>query len=394
MPRSLFLLALCNAYMYVSSSLLITISALIGYTLAEDKLFATLPTALQFLAVMCTTIPASLLMEKIGRKPAFILSSLLGISGAALALWSISVGSFPGYCGASFLFGTFTAFGNYYRFTAAEIVPAERRGQAISFVMLGGLVAALIGPNLAHWSNDLIAGTEFAGAFAVLIGVYVLSMLTISFADLPAPVKHQNLQPGRPILEIARQPTFIVAVLCAMLGYATMNLVMTSTPLAMNATRHGISDISIVIQWHVIAMFLPSFFTGHLIRHLGILAVLSAGVVFGIVCTTISLLGDSVIHFTLALVALGLCWNFLYIGGTTLLTETYTEAEKSRAQAANDFLVFTTVTITALSAGAVHFQFGWRVVNLSVLPFLAIIAVAIVVLAGQRRRAAGAVVSH
>ncbi|MBX2825191.1 MAG: MFS transporter [Gammaproteobacteria bacterium] len=368
MPISVYMLALCNAYMFICSSLLITLSALIGFQLAPVKTLATLPMALQFLAIMLVSFPASMLMGRIGRKYGFILASLIGITGALIATWSIFNSNFWAFCLATFCFGSFNAFGNFYRFTAAELVTSEKRSTAISYVMAGGVIAAFIGPNLATISHNLIPDYQFAGAFAVLIGVYLLSLVTISLAKLPPAAPASSRRGGRPLWEIATQPVFIVAVICEMLGYGTMNLVMTSTPLAMQVMEHGIANTAFVIQWHVVSMFLPSFFTGHLIKRFGIVSVLGTGALLGLLCVGVNLMGTTVAHFTTGLVLLGVCWNFLFVGGTTLLTEAYRPEEKNRAQGFNDFLVFSTVTITALCAGGMHHLFGWRVVNFSVIP--------------------------
>lgn len=392
MPISVYLLALCNAYMFTCASLLITISALIGFQLAPDKTLSTLPMALQFFAVMVTSIPASLLMGRIGRKASFILASLIGVLGALIATWSIFNQNFWTFCIATFCFGSFSAFGNYYRFTAAEVVDGKHKTLAISYVMAGGVIAAFIGPNLANLSQHLIPDYQFAGGFAVLIGVYLLSLITISLTKLPpAPPRDSAKNTGRPLRLIMAQPAFVVAVICEMLGYGTMNLVMTSTPLAMNAVNHTVADTAFVIQWHVVAMFLPSFFTGHLINRFGMVSVLATGALLGLACVAINLTGTTVTHFTLGLVVLGICWNFLFVGGTTLLTETYQPEEKSKTQAANDFLVFTTVTITALCAGGMHYLFGWKSVNISVIPLLIICLAGITWLAVVQRTSPRAV---
>lgn len=377
LPKTIYLLSLCNAYLYVCASLLITISALIGYELAPDKRLSTLPLALQFFSIMCGSVPASLIMGKIGRKSGFLIGGAIGVLGSVIALWSVFNGVFIGYCMATICFGLFAAFGNYYRFTAAEVVPASRKATAISMVMAGGVIAAFIGPNLANWSSGFFISSQFAGPFAVLIGVYLLSMMTIAFAELPVPVKTDEAYSGRNLKQILTQPIFIVAVLCQMLGYGTMNLVMTATPLAMHDHAYGLGATAFVIQWHVVAMFAPSFFTGHLIQRLGISTVLGAGVLLGFCCVAINLLGDSMTHFTASLILLGISWNFLFIGGTSLLTDAYQPSEKSRTQAANDLIVFSTVTITALAAGGMHHLFGYRIVNLSVIPMLLLTGMAV-----------------
>ena len=391
LPRAIWLLSFCNACLYTSSSLLITVSALIGFALAPDPRLATLPLALQFLSIMIASVPASLLMGRVGRKRGFLFGGAVGVLGAAIALVAVLGDHFAGYCVATVCFGVVTAFGHYYRFTAAEVVAESTRSRAIAMVMAGGLLAAFVGPNLASWSGGMFEGHAFAGPFAVLIGVYLLSMVTIAFADLPPPPTREAQRGGRPLALIVRQPLFLVALACQMLGYGTMNLVMTSTPLALQSQGvqidgSGLAATAFVIQWHVVAMFLPSFFTGHLIARLGIVVVLAAGVVLGFACVAVNLLGETLAHFVAALAFLGVSWNFLFVGGTTLLTETCTAAEKSRTQALNDFLVFSMVSVTALSAGGIHHVFGWRAVNLGVTPLLGAIALAVLWLTIERRR--------
>lgn len=384
LPLTVYLLSLCNAYLYIGQSLLITVTALIGMQLAPDKQLSTLPLALQFFSIMCFSVPASLIMGRIGRKNGFILAGCIGAFGASLALWSVLNEFFVGYCAATVCFGMFSAFANYYRFTAAEVATPATKNIAISLVMAGGVIAAFIGPNLANWSSGMFNGHPFAGPFAVLIVVFLIGILTITFAKLPRNTDAQKSSGGRPLSVIARQPRFIVAVACQALGYATMNLVMTATPLAMQMNTYDMSETAFVIQWHIVAMFGPSFFTGKLINRFGINAVLMTGAVAGFACVLLNLHGQTMPHFVAALVLLGISWNFLFVGGTTLLTDTYEPTEKARAQAANDFIVFSTVTLTALSAGALYHHFGWRVINLSVLPFLTIASLAICWLWVQR----------
>ena len=387
LPRTVWLLSLGNAWLFVSNSLLVTVSALIGFELAPDKRLATLPLALQFLAVTCGSVPASLLMGRFGRKAGFVLAGLVGLAGAGFALGALFGGGFAPYCAATVCFGLFAAFGNYYRFTAAEVVGPDARARAISLVMAGGVIAAFLGPNLANWGDALFPARAYAGAFAVLIAVYLASIATVAFADLPpgAPRGPAGGH-GRPLAEIALQPVFLVALACQTLGYGTMNLVMTSTPLELAAQAHGLGATAFVIQWHVVAMFAPSFATGHLIARLGIVPVLGAGVALALAAVAVNLAGQSLAHVTLALVALGVGWNFLFVGGTTLLTSAYRPEERPRAQACNDFVVFATVTVTALGAGALHFALGWRAVNLATLPLLAVAALAVAHLAFRQGR--------
>ena len=389
MPLTIYLLSLCNAYLFVGGSMLITVSALIGFEIAPDKRLTTLPLALQFFAMMCTSLPASFIMGKFGRKVGFLLAGSIGMAGAAVAIWSILNANFYGYCVATICFGIFGGFGNYYRFTAAEVVSTSIKSKAISLVMAGGVLAAFIGPNLASWSSGMFSSHKFAGPFVILMGVYLLSMCTIAFADLPVKQANQltrNEKSARPLTELIFRPIFIVAVMCQMLGYGAMNFVMSSTPLAMEAHNHNMAETAFVIQWHVVAMFAPSFVTGHLIKKFGIVTVLLLGTLLGFISIATNLLAPiSVTNFVFALVTLGVSWNFLFVGGTTLLTDAYEPAEKARAQGVNDLAVFSFVTLTALTTGAVHHLWGWQTVNLLALPMLLVTLFAIIWLWYSRR---------
>ncbi len=385
LPRTVWLLSLANGWLFVGNSLLITVSALIGFDLATDKRLATLPLGLQFLSIMCSTVPASLLMGRFGRKPGFLLAGVIGISGSALALAAIFLQRFELYCMATVCFGIVAAFGNYYRFTAAEVVEVAVRPRAISMVMAGGVLAAFIGPNLANWSSGLFAARSMAGPFAALMLVYLASMATIVLTDLPVPAERNVVNTRRTLADIARQPLFIIAVTCQMLGYGTMNLIMTSTPLAMHAHHFDLGATALVIQWHVVAMFAPSFVTGRLIERFGIVYVLTTGVALGILTVGINLAGTSLVHFVASLIALGVSWNFLFVGGTSLLTSCYEPEERAPTQALNDLMVFSTVAVTALGAGTLHYLFGWKAVNLGVIPLLIVTALAVFWLSARGR---------
>ena len=374
--RNVPLLAVAQSLMMSANSLIVTSAALVGASLAEDKSLATLPLAALFIAIMLTSIPASLLMDRVGRKPAFIMITSVGMSAGMLATWAIISHSFWLFVTATMLVGIFNGFGNYYRFAAADAVDSQLKSRAISWVMVGGVIAAFVGPNLANHTRTLIDGALFAGSYAALILVYLLSLLTVSALHLPHRFKNMQEHDSaaqRPLSEIARQPNFIVAIICAMLGYGIMSLVMTATPLAMQHHHHHFDSTVFVIQWHVLAMFAPSFFTGELIRRFGVRVIMSIGVLLGLVCVTLNLAGTTLSHFWLALMALGVSWNFLFIGGTTLLTETYTQTERAKVQATNDFIVFTTVALASLSAGYLQQRLGWQAVNWGVVPLLLVI---------------------
>ena len=369
-----------------SNTLIIATSALVGLALAEDKSLSTLPLAAQFIAVMLTSIPASLWMNHVGRKAGFLTATLFAFAGAATATIAIIQKDFWLFVLATTLIGVFNGFGIYYRFAAADAVDEAHKSRAISYVLVGGVLAAIIGPNLASHTKWLIDSAPFAASYASLIIVYLVSLLALTFLKLPASEVHlDRLQAkARPLSHIASQPKFIVALICAMLGYGVMSLVMTATPLAMHHHAHSFDDTAFVIQWHVLGMFVPSFFTGHLIRRFGIVRILFAGALFGIACVVVNLNGTSYWHFWVALVLLGISWNFLFIGGTTLLTETYRPEERAKTQAANDFLVYTTITISSLSAGALQHHLGWQAVNMGVIPLLVIILASIVWLSSRQ----------
>ena len=378
MPLSVYMLAACQALMMSGSSLLITASALVCYTLTDDKSLVTLPLSLQFLALMLTSIPASMLMGKIGRKAAFMIGSCFGILGSAISVYAIFNHQFWLFAAGSFFIGMFNGFATYFRFAAVEVVSEVNRPKAISYVMVGGVIAAFIGPNLANFGRSMFTETQFAGGFIYVTGLYILIFIVMSFIKLPPPILEKNHSSGRPLLEIVKQPAFLVAVICGMLGYGVMSYLMTATPLAMSHHQHDFSETAFVIQWHVLAMFAPSFFTGSIIQRFGILKVMTTGAILALVCVIINLNGQSVWHFWVALIALGISWNFLFIGASSLLTQTYRKEETSKSQALNDFMVFSMVTAASLSAGMFQHKFGWEMVNYGGMLFIGVILVSII----------------
>jgi len=378
--RNIPLLSICQAMMMTSNSLIITTSALVGFSLADDKSLATLPLASQFIATMIMSIPASYIMNKIGRKQGFMIAVAFGITGSLLATTAIYNKEFWLFTLATVFFGCFNGFGNYFRFAAADTVEASLKSKAISVVMAGGLIAAFIGPNLANISKDWLYDSPFAGSYAALTIAYIITLAALIFLKLSSHSNelHGTSGPTRSLASIAKQPKFIIALICGMFGYGVMSLVMTATPLAMNLHAHPFSDTSFVIQWHIVAMFAPSFFTGSLIKRFGLFSVLLTGTLFGFTCVAINLNGTSVLHFWIALAFLGLSWNFLFIGATTLLTETYTDSERAKTQATNEFFVFSTVAIASLSAGGLQHLYGWQVVNIGVIPLLVLILTSVI----------------
>jgi MFS family permease len=363
--------------------MMIITSALVGQQLADPTL-ATIPLGLQFLGMMSSTFPASMLMKRSGRRLGFLIGAAIGIAGACLSTYAIFAGSFVLFNMGSLLLGIFNGFGQFYRFAAADVATADYRSRAISLVLAGGVVAAFIGPNLARLTRDSMPVT-FAGSYAAIIVIHLLALSMIATLHIARPSAEERREQGRPLLEVALQPVYIVAVLSGMIGYGVMNLVMTATPLAMDFYQHPFSDTAFVIQWHILGMFVPSFFTGHLIKRFGVLNIMSLGGIVLIGCVLANFAGTGVWHFWLALLLLGIGWNFLFIGATNLITETYRPAEKAKAQALNDFLVFGTVTATAFTSGTLQHLFGWRIVNAGVIPLIVLVLLTTLWLRRQQR---------
>ena len=391
--RDVLLLTCCQALLFSALSLIVATSALVGFALADDKSYATLPFAGQLLATMLTSLPAGALMARIGRRAAFQIATLLGMAGGGACTLGIVTGSFALFVAGSIGFGIFAGFGNFYRFAAADSVPAAHRSRTIGYLMAGGVVAAFVGPQLANLSREAIGGAAFAGSYASLVVLCILSLGLLSALRLPAQRavhgEEESAGTGRALATIVAQPVFIVAVASGALGYAVMTLLMSATPLAMQHHGHAFSDSSFVIQWHVLGMFAPSFITGHLINRFGVLRIMGSGALAALACVATNLAGQSVGNFWLALTLLGLAWNFLFIGATTLLTEAYRPAERFKTQALNDFLVFSTVAAASLSSGALHHHFGWETVNYAAVPMLAVVLLSLAWL-GARHRALGA----
>ncbi len=388
--RNVLLLAISQGLFMIGTSTMIAEAALVGYALAENKALATLPTGLQQVMVMVTAVPASLLMQRIGRRWGFTVGALFGILGAAVATLGVFQGSFLVFCLGTVLTGVYNGFGQFYRFAAVDGSSDTWRSKAISYTLAGGVIAAVIGPELAKLTKDGLAPVTYAGSFAALIGVAFVATLVLQFIRIPPPSAAERSSKGRPLGEIARNPTFLVAVLAAMVGYGGMAFVMTVTPLAMVGHHHAFESAASVIQWHVLAMFAPSFVTGSLITRFGVLRIMTAGALLFVAALAVNLSGTDVPHFWLGLVLVGLAWNFLYIGGTALLTQTYRPAEKATVQAANDFLVFGSVALCALSSGALHERYGWEALNLVLLPFVGVTLLALIWLQFRPRRPAAA----
>jgi MFS family permease len=307
--------------------------------------------------------------------------------GAAICCLALSLGNFWLFCFGTMVFGVYNAVAQYYRFAAADAASADFKAKAISLVLAGGLVGGIVGPETSKLTVDLLS-THYLGAYLSLIGFLVVVVLVVQLLDIPVPAPAAHKEPTRPLAQIMAQPVFVVAVLAAAIGYGVMNLLMTAAPLAMGICGHPYSAAATVIGWHVIAMFGPSFFTGSLIRRFGIFQVMLSGAVLLYVCVGVALSGISIPHFWSALVLLGVGWNFLYIGGTTLITEACTPPERAKTQGANDLIIFVMMAASSFSSGLLLEKSGWAILNYLALPLITAAAAGVLWLHFRRRAAA------
>jgi MFS family permease len=387
--KNIAVLAGCQALLFTSNSTAIALSGLAGYSLATNKALATLPVTAWVIGGALTTFPASLLMKRIGRRAGFTAGALTGMVGASVSSLALYLGNFWLFCMGAMLYGVFTAVGQYYRFAAADAASVDFRARAISLVFAGGLVGGILGPETSKLTVNLLPVT-YLGAYLALIGFLALSVMVVQMLDIPVPTAAEQAAKSRPLAQIMAQPVFIVAVLGAAIGQGVMNLLMTATPLAMGVCGHPYSAAATVISWHIIGMFGPSFFTGHLVKRFGVLQVMFAGAMLLFVCVGIALSGISIPHFWFALVLLGVGWNFLFIGGTTLITEACTPSERAKTQGANDLCIFVVMATSSFSSGLLLETNGWQTLNWLAVPFIAVAAAAVLWLLARGRAPAAA----
>jgi MFS family permease len=384
------LLACCQALLLTNNVTLISVGALAGYALATQKAFATAPQAAYVVGALVATFPISVWMRRVGRRNGFLTGGAFGLAGSALATLAIWKGSLALLCAGTMLLGIYNASGQYYRFAAADASPLEFKPKAISYVLAGGLVGGIVGPEISKYTRVMME-PMFLATYASLFVYCAVAMAIVSRLRLPPIAEIHSDEPARPLARIARQPVFIVAAGSAALGYGTMNLLMTATPLAMGFCGLPYAASATVIGSHVIAMFAPSFFTGSLIRRFGVLNVMLAGAACQFACVAVALSGQLVMHFWWALVLLGVGWNFLYIGGSTLLTEAYRPSERAKVQGANEVTIFSVQAVSAFSSGVLVNAKGWATLNHVALPLITISFMAVVWLMAHRRRPVAAI---
>lgn len=375
MHRQVALLATAQALFQTASVLVMTVGGLAGGLVAPTPELATAPIAAMFLGTAVATFPASNAMAKVGRRAGFLAGSILGVFGGLIAALGVWLASLPILAAGTFLVGAYQAFAQFYRFAASEVADAAFRPLAISLVLSGGIVAALLGPTLARLGGPLMQ-PAYTASFLILALIALIATGVLTGIRIPN-VRIDPVHPasGRNWLAIVRQPSYLVALFSAVTGYGIMILAMTATPIAMLHHHHGLSTASVVIQLHVLGMFLPSFFTGSLIGRFGVVRIMLAGIALLAGHVFLTWTGTSFYSFASALIVLGVGWNFLYVGGTTLLTTTYAPSEKGRAQATNDMTIFAVGLACSFGAAGLLKRFGWQTLNQLLLPWLIVAAI-------------------
>ena len=368
--RNAATLAVAQALGGANPSIVISLGGLVGSTLAPDLAYATLPVSLLQLGLAAGTLPAAFVMSRLGRRGGYLIGALVGVLAGCVAATGISLGSFLIFCIGTCLAGFYSSYVNSYRFAAIDDVEPAQRARAISWVMTGGIAGGVIGPQTVIWTRDLVAGAPFAGGFLGQSVLALASILVLSrLRSRVKPVRTSDAPVGRPLAEIVLQPRFMLAAAAGLVSYGTMSLMMTAAPLAM-VVECGLSvnAATLGIQWHILAMFGPSLVTGRLIERFGKAPVTMAGLLLIAAAAIVGLSGRDISHFWIALVLLGLGWNFGFIGATAMVTDCYRPDERAKVQAANDFLVFGTVAVASFSSGGLLSAAGWQAVNLLILP--------------------------
>jgi predicted MFS family arabinose efflux permease len=385
MHRQVLLLATAQALVQTASILVMTIGGLAGSQIAPAPQLATLPIGAMLLGTVVTTVPASLWMTRAGRRTGFITGALAGALGGLIAACGIAFRSLFVLSLGTFLIGTYQSFALFYRFAASEVADDAFRPRAISLVLAGGVAAALLGPELGRQGAQML-GRDFVGSFLILAAISLAAAGVLAGVRVPGPEAQAGQGAARPLRVILRQPTYAVALFGAATGAGVMTLAMTAMPLAMAHHQHGLSGTTVVMQMHVLGMFVPSFFTGSLIARFGVVRVMLSGALLLSGYVVLSLGGTGFASFAAAFALLGVAWNFLYVGGTTLLTDAYLPAERGRAQAANDLVIFVVGLAASLAAGVLLQTAGWKLMNACLLPWPMVAFVAILWL-GRTRRA-------
>ncbi|MGJ4939964.1 MFS transporter [Bradyrhizobium sp. HKCCYLS1011] len=365
--RNVARLAAAQALTGANSAVIFATGAIVGATIAPDRAFATVPISMYVVGLAVGTLPTGAIARRFGRRTAFIIGTGFGAVTGLLGSLAILRGSFALFCAATFLGGLYGAVAQSYRFAAADGASETFRPKAVSWVMAGGIFAGLLGPQLVQWTMGVWQPYMFAFSYLAQAVIALVAMAIVAGVDLPRPAA-ADLHGGRPLLDIIRQPRFIAAALCGSIAYPVMNLVMTSAPLAMQMCGLTVADSNFGLQWHIVAMYGPSFVTGSLIARFGAPVIVAVGLTCEAVAAMIGLSGLTAMHFWTTLVMLGLGWNFGFVGASALVLETHTSSERNKVQAFNDFLIFGLMALGSFSSGQLLANFGWSAVNLVVFP--------------------------
>lgn len=376
--RTAMLLAACQTFITMAQMLIIASVSLAATLLLEDPSWATMPLTLQFLATALMITPAAYVMRRYGYRTGFLISAILAIIGGLAGAYALYYDMFLLFCFAGVCQGITMAFAMFYRYAAAETVKPADRATTMSIVLSGGILAAILGPELAVWSNGWFGPYQFVGVYVSVSLLAACIMIVLSQLKINIHVSDpDNANTMRPMKVILTQPRFIMAALASMIGYGSMTFIMTATPLAMQVCGYDFNETAFVIEWHVLAMYGPSLFSGWLINKMGLYRMLIIGCLLYLATIAINLHGVTELHFWSALVCLGIGWNFLFLGGSTLVVQTYYPQEKAKAQSVHDVIMFTVVAVGSLSAGYLQSQFGWDLVNIAILPFVMIVMIAV-----------------
>jgi len=383
-------LAAAQALTGANSAVIFATGSIVGATLAPNISFATVPLSMYVVGLAAGTLPTGAIARAYGRRVAFIIGTGCGMLTGLLAAFAILRGSFVLFCCATFLGGLYGAVSQSYRFAAADGASAAYRPKAVSWVMAGGVFAGVFGPQLVQWTMDIWPPYVFAFSFVVQAIVALIAMAILAGVDAPKPAP-SDFHSGRPLLEIVRQPRFIAAAICGIVSYPMMNLVMTSAPLAMKLCGLGVSDSNFGIQWHIVAMYGPSFVTGSLIARFGVERITALGLVLVALAAAVGVAGISVAHFWTDLVLLGLGWNLAFIGATTMVTQCHRPEERNKVQSFNDFLIFGSMAVSSFSSGQMLAYLSWPAINEVVFPTVLVAGALLLWLAMRRRAEAAAV---
>ncbi|MFC5386524.1 MFS transporter [Aquamicrobium segne] len=377
--RNIFVLTAAQALGAASPPIIISLGGLVGQQLSSDPALVTLPVSLFNLGLAVGTLPAAFVMRQIGRRGGYLLGTGLGMASGLVAAFGIFSASFLIFCLGTFIAGFYAAYVQSYRFAATDAATGELKAKAISWVMIGGLIAAIIGPQLVIWTRDVVPGTPYVGSFLSQAVLALMAVPVLLLLRTPKATKTGNVQDtGRPLIQILMMPRYMLAVAAGVVSYGLMVFVMTAAPIAMVGHGHSVDHAALGIQWHVLAMFAPSFVTGHLMTRFGKERITALGLLLIAVSAIFALAGLQLVHFYVSLILLGIGWNFGFIGATAMVTDCHSEAERGKAQGANDFLIFGTVAAASFFAGALLHASGWQTINWLIFPAVALILVPLV----------------